>query len=152
MRENTTIRRTNVSMLIIWYCRDFLCHYSHCCLTLDVDTPVVHQPTNASEKTQLIGDGHRSYTWTWMSINSSGTRLHKHYTAYFYVNGCSHTQTQLHCLKISAFGCLYSLFLISVLGFSLDVVDVIVPLQKPIHLPFTELNTLEGIGFTCHLQ
>nr|XP_046178659.1 dnaJ homolog subfamily C member 5-like [Oncorhynchus gorbuscha] len=28
----------------------------------DVDTPVVHQPTNASEKTQLIGDGHRSYT------------------------------------------------------------------------------------------
>ncbi|XP_053343786.1 dnaJ homolog subfamily C member 5 isoform X2 [Clarias gariepinus] len=26
------------------------------------DTPVMHQPTNASEKTQLIGDGHRTYT------------------------------------------------------------------------------------------
>lgn len=34
------------------------------CLFLpDGDTPIVHQPTNASEKTQLIGDGHRSYTW-----------------------------------------------------------------------------------------
>ncbi|KAF7652514.1 hypothetical protein LDENG_00095740 [Lucifuga dentata] len=27
----------------------------------DGDTPVVHQPTNASEKTQLITDGHRRY-------------------------------------------------------------------------------------------
>ncbi|XP_028659412.1 dnaJ homolog subfamily C member 5 [Erpetoichthys calabaricus] len=27
----------------------------------DGDTPIVIQPTNASEKTQLIGDGHRSY-------------------------------------------------------------------------------------------
>uniref|UniRef100_A0A3B3CRC8 DnaJ homolog subfamily C member 5B n=1 Tax=Oryzias melastigma TaxID=30732 RepID=A0A3B3CRC8_ORYME len=27
----------------------------------DTDTPIVHQPTNASEKTQLIGDGHRRY-------------------------------------------------------------------------------------------
>uniref|UniRef100_A0A672KEN4 DnaJ homolog subfamily C member 5B n=1 Tax=Sinocyclocheilus grahami TaxID=75366 RepID=A0A672KEN4_SINGR len=26
------------------------------------DTPIVLQPTNASEKTQLIGDGHRTYT------------------------------------------------------------------------------------------
>ncbi|XP_076869520.1 dnaJ homolog subfamily C member 5 [Brachyhypopomus gauderio] len=28
----------------------------------DGDTPVMHQPANASEKTQLIGDGHRTYT------------------------------------------------------------------------------------------
>ncbi|XP_035271889.1 dnaJ homolog subfamily C member 5 [Anguilla rostrata] len=28
----------------------------------DGDTPIVLQPTNASEKTQLIGDGHRTYT------------------------------------------------------------------------------------------
>ncbi|KAJ8413363.1 hypothetical protein AAFF_G00093590 [Aldrovandia affinis] len=28
----------------------------------DGDTPILLQPTNASEKTQLIGDGHRTYT------------------------------------------------------------------------------------------
>ncbi|XP_026860259.1 dnaJ homolog subfamily C member 5 [Electrophorus electricus] len=28
----------------------------------DGDTPIMHQPVNASEKTQLIGDGHRTYT------------------------------------------------------------------------------------------
>ncbi|XP_004078813.1 dnaJ homolog subfamily C member 5 [Oryzias latipes] len=27
----------------------------------DSEPPIVHQPTNASEKTQLIGDGHRRY-------------------------------------------------------------------------------------------
>ncbi|KAM4556311.1 dnaJ homolog subfamily C member 5-like [Fundulus diaphanus] len=27
----------------------------------DVETPMVHQPSSASEKTQLIGDGHRRY-------------------------------------------------------------------------------------------
>lgn len=28
---------------------------------LDGETPIVLQPTNATEKTQLIGDSHRSY-------------------------------------------------------------------------------------------
>ncbi|KAK2822962.1 hypothetical protein Q5P01_023027 [Channa striata] len=27
----------------------------------DAETPIIHQPTNASEKTQLITDGHRRY-------------------------------------------------------------------------------------------
>lgn len=30
-------------------------------LCLDGETPIVLQPTNATEKTQLIGDSHRSY-------------------------------------------------------------------------------------------
>lgn len=34
---------------------------SFCVFVTDAETPMVQQPTNASEKTQLISDGHRRY-------------------------------------------------------------------------------------------
>ncbi|XP_026515492.1 dnaJ homolog subfamily C member 5B [Terrapene carolina triunguis] len=49
-------------MLSSWWAKGLSIHSDCATLTTsDGETPIILQPTNANEKTQLIGDGHRSY-------------------------------------------------------------------------------------------